>query len=163
MTDNKTLPSKLDDKYQAEILCQLYKAQLDRFKHTRDIWFKIMLTLWTFIIIAGYYINKEIHLHSLFDYYKFICIYIIVGGAIWFIYYNSYRKNLEDSQVIDKDIGIQYRKKLNELLGITLEDEKDPKTKNLDNPYPKENRKWENAELLITLFLYLIAGIYIII
>jgi hypothetical protein len=162
MEENEALRSPMSDKEKVDCLCQLYKIQFERFKHTRDIWFKIMLTLWTFMVVAGYYVKKEIHLCSFCDYYIFIVTYLVTGVFIWLIYYQSYRKKLKMSQVIDKGIGIQYRKKLNEIIGITLTAPTNAKNKDLDDPYPEENDNWHFAELWITIFIYACVFFYIL-
>jgi hypothetical protein len=161
MQENDIPKAEMTDKEKADCFCQLYRDQQDRFKHTRDIWFKIMLILWTFIVVAGYSIKKEINLCSFKDYAVFIGIYIIIGVCIWFIYYACYRKLLYDSLITDKWIGIQYRNEINKLTRITLSDQ-NGKEDILNKPYWEEGDRWKIPEALITFFLYTCVFFYLL-
>jgi len=128
MADNKTKTMELTDKDKLECFCQLHKDQLDRFKHTRDMGFKVNLTLWTFIVVAGYSIKKEVDLDSFVGYYLFTLIYLGIGCILGYLYYFGWWKYIFNSQITDKAIGIQYRNEINKLTGIILtnsEGEKD--------------------------------------
>jgi hypothetical protein len=171
MKKNELPISKMTDKEKADCLCQLHRDQLDRFKHTINMGFKINLTLWTFIVVAGYSIRKEIDLDSFTDYYLFILLYFAIGFLLGFLYYLGWWKFNYNSQIIDKAIGIQYRNEINKLTGIILKDEKgnDKEINNpfinlpIDNPFHDGKKNtWIKSEAGITFFLYVCVFIYLL-
>ena len=54
------LRKDMTEKEKADCLIALHKEQSSRFLQTRDIEFKINLALWSFIILAGYYILNNV-------------------------------------------------------------------------------------------------------
>jgi hypothetical protein len=155
----ETSNSKLSDKEKADCLFNLYRSHLDRWKHTRDIWFKICLTLWTLIVIAGYSFRKDVNLYSPKDYVAFIVIFFLILILLYLVYYQSYRKKLFKSQKTDMWISFKYRSKLNEMLDVKLIDESGKTPIDYDNPNFRDT--WKLPEFFITLFLYICSSVYV--
>ena len=162
---------KMTDKEKADCYCQLHRDHLEKFKHTRDMGFKINLTLWTLIVVAGYSVKTELILESFVGYYVFILAYLGIGLFLGYLYYLGWWKFNYNSQITDNAICIQYRNEINKLTGIILKDDKgDDKEINnpftnppVDNPFrDRKKNKWIKSEAGITLFLYVCVFIYLL-
>jgi|GEM_PF-2110473 len=77
-----------------KILVELCKIQLDRYKHTRDIRFKISLSIWTLIIATGaFFYTNSVEINTW-------CLIII--SFIVLLFYWLWMSVMQSSMEIDK-------------------------------------------------------------
>lgn len=136
----------MTDKEKADSLIELHKEQMNHFRQTRDIEFKINIALWTIIILAGYYLDTKISLD------KNICqliLYIIVSFIITLCHYFLWLSPIARSQRADDHFINEYRHKVEDLTQIQIK------------PFKgiRSIKSWIFFETAITFLLLIIIGI----
>lgn len=144
----------MEDKEKADCLIELHKEQLGKFKQSRSLEFKINLTFWSSIVLAGYYIKKELVLKPGHDYCLFWIVYLSTSCLLLLVHYFFWMRPMQKSQKTDDYYINQYRKAVEKLTAIEIP--RDPK--NIDSP-----QNWAFFEVCITAFLLIVVAIYIVI
>ena len=142
----------MTDKEKADCLIELHKEQLGKFKQTREIEFKINLTLWSFIILGSYYINNEIHLTTIYEHCSFCIGYLIIAVVIILSHLFLWVKPIKKSNDTDDYYVNGYRSEVEKLTGIQISKYK---------KYSKKSQNWIFFEVGITVLLLILGFIYI--
>lgn len=141
----------MTDKEKADCLIELLKEQMNHFKQTRDIEFKVNIALWTVIVLAGYYLDLEI---CIVKWYHFI-IYFGIAFIITYFHYRLWISPISKSEKIDLHYITEYRDRVEELTG----EKSIPYNNKIKDDQNKRIRNWIFFELGITDFLLIILGV----
>ena len=107
MTENKTNTGDeiMENKPKAESLIELCKIQMEHFKQTRSIEFKVNLALWTLIVLIGRF---------LYEYVNFTCCswisYVIIAILISLGHFYCWMKPIQKSENRDLEFIYSCRK-----------------------------------------------------
>ncbi|MBW2046147.1 MAG: hypothetical protein JRI96_14905 [Deltaproteobacteria bacterium] len=93
----------MENKEKAECLIELCKIQMDHFRQTRDIEFKVNLALWTLVALGGKFFYDKIKLDTCCEW----VIYIVFALAIIFTHFFFWMRPIQDSE--DRDIRFIYQ------------------------------------------------------
>ena len=141
----------MTDKEKADCLIELHKGQLEHYKDTRTIEFKVNLTFWSFIILAGYYVKKEIVFNPWVNTWHLI-IYVLCSLIVILVYLFFWIKPIQKSEDMDDFFVNEYRSEVEKLTDIKIK------------PYNKRKRNKNHWVLFmtgITAFLLIVVGIYL--
>jgi len=149
----------MTEKEKADCLIELHKSQLDHFMQTREIELKVNLSLWTLIVLSGYFLYDKVHLNSLLSF----LVYLVIALSLYFVHVFMWMMPIQLSEDTDDHFINQYRRKVEELTGVSIEAAK-PK-KHLPflwkwlSKFRTDGWSWIIAETGITLFLLVVLGI----
>jgi len=151
MNDEEILKSEMSNKEKADCLIELHKGQLEHYKDTRAIEFKINLTFWSFIILGGYYIKKEIEFNPWTN-SSHLCWYIIISIIVTTTHLFLCMKPIQRSEDKDDYFINQYRSEVERLAQIKIKP---------FNKHKKYKQHWVFFVTGITAFLLIVVGIYL--
>jgi hypothetical protein len=137
----------MTEKEKADCLIELHKEQLGKFKQTRDIEFKINISLWSLIIIASYSLKENILLDKCSEFVIFSLSAVLITLGHYFLW----MKPIQKSENKDDFYINSYRRKIEELADIEIS--KSPKL--------KKQQPWKYFEVAITLVLFIFVGLYL--
>lgn len=150
-TTNKKI--EMSDKDKADCLIELHREQLGHFKQTREIEWKVNLTLWSLIILGSYNLQKA---HSVFlssiNLCSFVSIYFIVSVIIIIAHFKFWLEPILMSEKTDNDYILKYRKAVENLTKVEILPYKE---------FDEKKQKWAYFELGITGLVLFLAGIYL--
>jgi hypothetical protein len=146
----KMYPFEKVDRY-----IHLMNFQLEHFKQTRSIEWRMNYALWALIAAAGYFMFGEIYLESCcsFGIYTLIALAIIVVHCRW-------KYCIQSSLDKDSVLYYQFRKRAIHIIGEDPHDENDKDIyEKLPKPHEGTNWKWIIIEVGVTCILLVIAGL----
>jgi len=157
--NSKEIDKSMTDKEKADCMIELHKSQLDHFMQTREIEFKVNLSLWTLIILAGYFLYGKIHLNCLLS----ISIYSVLALLLYFMHIFLWMMPIQKSEDTDDHYIREYRNKVQELIKVTLA-EPEPKKHlvflwNWHYKWRTDGWSWIFAETGITFILLVLLGL----
>jgi hypothetical protein len=138
----------MTNKEKAELLLKLLEGQMAHFNQTRSLEFKINLSLWTVIVLAGKFLYGKIYLNNFCSLLLFVAISLLVvfGHLYWM---NAIQK----SENLDQKFVLEYRKRVEKLV-------EDIEISNDTEAHIKERGEvWRKMEVGFTVILLLILGI----
>jgi hypothetical protein len=104
----------MNDKDKVDALLKLLDSHLTHLRQTRDIEFKVNISLWTVIVLAAYFLHGKVRLHGE-GWYGFLAVLAIVVGAHTYLWMFPIQKS-EDT---DGDAIRFYRSEVEKLTGVT--------------------------------------------
>ncbi len=121
----------MNDKEKVDCLLGLNKAKLDHFMQTRAIEFQVNIAIWTLIVVGGSYLYEKIYISNIVGYIivAFIIFIIFIFHVVWMIL-------IQNSQSLDHDYMNEYRRIIDELTGISV-----------NEPQPRESFKFIIGQL----------------
>jgi hypothetical protein len=131
----------MENKEKAEIILELLKHKADHCKQTRDIEFKVNISIWTLIALIGYFGKISTLL------YICIAIAIFIVHFFWMIL-------IQNSEDGDHCYMEEYRKEIEKIVGIKV---KEPELEGIPGFFKAVVRKmhlskiqWIIVEILMT-------------
>jgi len=142
----------MTDKEKAYCFIELYKEQMNHFKQTRDIEFKVNIAFWTLIVLAGYFLNLIISSRS---YSNFNCFYIIIALLFLACHLFLWLLPISRSEKIDLHYIKEYRDKIEDLAG----EKPTPYYGETKDGQERRIMSWMICEATITCLLLIVLGI----
>ena len=142
----------MEDKQKAECLIELCKTQMDHFRQTRNIEFKINLALWTLIVLGGKFLYCKVKL--LDPWYGWI-IYLL-SALVIVLFHLCWMVSIQNSEDKDDHYINQYRSIVEELGGVNLKKIEFQKPKLLPKWLWPSRRSWIFLETGITGMLLIV-------
>ncbi len=147
--------SQMTDNEKAGHLVVLLEHQLDHFKQTREIEFKVNLAFWTAIAVTGAFLYREgLRLSSCCD----TIVYSLVAFLVWFAHVILWMVPIQYSEDTDDHFINQYRWQVESLCGFSPK-QRDPGW--FWSGYKQIRTggvSWVLAETWVTLFLLIALG-----
>jgi hypothetical protein len=103
----------MDDKEKVDALLRLLDSHLKHLCQTRDIEFKVNISLWTVIVAAGYFLYGKVRIHGL-NWYGYIAVSVVVVCAHTYLWMFPIQKS-EDT---DGDSIRFYRSEVEKLTEV---------------------------------------------
>ena len=147
--NTKSHSNKMTDKDKADCLIALHNTQMDHFKQTRDIEFKVNLALWVAVVLSGRFLYGKVKLDVFGEWVIFILLSAIIILAHLFLWMMP----IQNSEDKDDHFIRQYRSEVEELTGIQLQKQKDkwpPKLWSMIDALRKDGWSWILFEVGIT-------------
>jgi hypothetical protein len=114
----------MTDKEKADCLIELHRVQMDHFRQTRDIEFKVNLALWTAILLVGYFLYTQPQITKI-SWLVYWCISgLLIAGHLFL-----WQMPIQNSEDTDDHFINKYRSIVEELTEahISKPPEKSPK------------------------------------
>ena len=108
---------KMSAKDKASSLIALHNTQMDHFRQTRDLEFKVNLALWTLLVLAGKFLYGTVLLDDLASYIIFSIVAIVICLAHLFLWMMP----IQNSEDTDDYWIRQYRKAVENLTQTQLQ------------------------------------------
>jgi hypothetical protein len=124
---------------------------------TREIEFKVNLSLWTLIALAGYMFYGKVHINS----YPSLFLYFIIAASIYCMHIFLWMMPIQKSEDTDDHFIREYRTNVEQLINVSINR---PEARigyawaKVDK-LRKDGWSWIIAETGITLFLLIVLGI----
>lgn len=143
----------MNDKEKADCLIELHKVQMDHFRQTRDLEFKVNLALWTIIILSG----RFLYVSTKLEFSGWTLVICIVGAILACLgHLIFWMMPIQRSEDIDNLFINQYRSAVEKLVETKIE-KHEPFPPRFAHWLPEKLRlagwKWLLAETGITAFL----------
>lgn len=153
----------MTDKEKADCLIELHKEESAKHKNIIDLEFKVNISLWSFIIFAGYFLLKEVlptvKNNSLMG---FAIGYLLIASLTVIAHYNFWLFPITRSQAVSNYFIKSYLCKIEELVSFSISSNqlnKKPKIERFRH-LQKNYREWILFEGGITVFLLLIIFLF---
>lgn len=111
----------MEPKEKVTALIELANAKLDKYKQTRDLQFKVNISLWTLIVLVGYKCEDTLALTDLLDYvfYSVVAISIVLG------HYYFWLRPLSKSMAPDNASVLEFHRQAEKIINDSSETPKE--------------------------------------
>jgi hypothetical protein len=153
----------MTDKEQAECLIQLHKDESAKHKDLINLEFKINISIWTFITLAGYYIlNDGLPNWTCRVISNFVWLYPLLSILIIVTHYKFWLFPITKSQAISNYYIKSYLCKIETLAQFSISINKDKSEIKSFCDLRENYKKWICFELGIKVFLLLLIYIFVL-
>lgn len=142
--------TQMRDKDKAEALSKILDGQLEKFRQTRNIEFKVNVALWTAIVVSGGFLYE--HGFRL-DNSEELKSYLMVSVGIFLAHVVFWMVPIQYSEDTDNHFIIEYRKKIASLCGYEAPERPLNFFWRLYKPLRKTGFTWILGETFITAIL----------
>ena len=143
----------------ADCLIELHKSQLDHFKQTREIEFKVNLALWTLIAVSGSFLSGKVHLSDASSW----LIFGITALSVYLGHMFLWMMPIQNSEDTDDYFINKYRNEVEKIVGVSIAKSSTAKKPEflwkMVTGLRKNGWSWILAETGITLVLLVMVGI----
>jgi hypothetical protein len=154
---DEAMPEPMTDKQKADCLIALHDTQMDHFRQTREIEFKVNLALWAAIVLSGKFLQGQVYL----DNFSSWLFFLFFAAIVTVVHLLCWMMPIQRSEDLDNHFIMCYRKEVERLVGTKfprLEDRQPRCLWGIVDTLRPYGWSWIIFEVAITLFLLIGVG-----